>query len=228
MAAFYRSFVKPEDLVFDIGAHAGDRTRAFLGLGCRVVAVEPQALLARLLKLRYAANSKVEIIAAALNDGEPSVNLRVNRANPSVSTASDDFIRAASAGAPGWQGEIWDYETKVPALTLDRLIARYGCPAFTKIDVEGFEDRVLEGLSQPLPALSFEFTTLQRQVALGALDRLRRLGEYKFNACLGESWQSVFVAPRSGDDVVNWLKALPFEANSGDIYCFREGRVLPG
>jgi 16S rRNA A1518/A1519 N6-dimethyltransferase RsmA/KsgA/DIM1 with predicted DNA glycosylase/AP lyase activity len=38
----YRAFVARGDLVFDIGAHAGNRTRAFASLGCRVVAVEPQ------------------------------------------------------------------------------------------------------------------------------------------------------------------------------------------
>jgi hypothetical protein len=43
-------FVKPGDLVFDIGAHAGNRTRAFASLGCRVVALEPQPDFARLLR----------------------------------------------------------------------------------------------------------------------------------------------------------------------------------
>jgi FkbM family methyltransferase len=220
MVAFYRAIVKPGVLVFDIGAHVGDRTRAFLRLDCKVVAVEPQAALAQLLKLRYARNRKVEIIAAALSDGAPTVNLRVNKANPSISTGSEDFVRAAAAGAPGWQNQIWDYVTEVPALTLDRLIARYGRPAFTKIDVEGFEDRVLAGLSEPLPALSFEFTTLQRQVAVCALEQLERLGDYKFNACLGESWRRVFADLQTGGDIARWLKDLPFEANSGDIYCF--------
>jgi FkbM family methyltransferase len=220
MVAFYRAVLRPGDLVFDIGAHVGDRTQAFLSLGCKAVAVEPQAALARLLKLRYARNSNVEIVAAALSDGAPKVKLRINRANPSVSTASDEFVRAAAAGAPGWQNQIWDYETEVPALTLDWLIARHGRPAFTKIDVEGFEDRVLAGLSEPLPVLSFEFTTLQRQVAFRALEHLLRLGEYRFNACLGESWQNVFAALQTGEAVARWLQTLPFEANSGDIYCF--------
>jgi FkbM family methyltransferase len=154
MVAFYRPLVKPGDLVFDIGAHVGDRTRAFLRLGCRVVAVEPQAPLARLLRLRYAANARVTVVAAALSDGATTLTMRVNSSNPAISTASQDFVQAA-AGAPGWEGQIWDYETEVPALTLDALITRYGLPAFTKIDVEGFEDRVLGGLTEPLPALSF-------------------------------------------------------------------------
>src|SRR5690606_17457557 len=36
----YRPFVAPGGLVFDVGAHIGDRTAAFASLGARVVALE--------------------------------------------------------------------------------------------------------------------------------------------------------------------------------------------
>ena len=42
LRTLYQQFVRPGDLVFDIGAHAGNHVRAFSALGCRVVALEPQ------------------------------------------------------------------------------------------------------------------------------------------------------------------------------------------
>src|SRR5271154_272335 len=38
---FYKQFIKPGDLVFDVGANIGVKTAAFLAAGARVIAVEP-------------------------------------------------------------------------------------------------------------------------------------------------------------------------------------------
>ncbi len=43
---FYSQFIRPGDLVFDIGANRGDRTEVFVQMGARVVAAEPQPWLA--------------------------------------------------------------------------------------------------------------------------------------------------------------------------------------
>ena len=145
----------------------------------------------------------------------------INRENPTVSTASRAFI-AAAAGAKGWEGECWGDHIRVPMTTLDALIARHGAPAFAKVDVEGFEAEALAGLTRAIPALSFEFTTIQRDVALAALDRCVALGYARFAASLGETHVFTHEGWLSAEEMRHWLAGLPHEANSGDVYAVRE------
>jgi FkbM family methyltransferase len=217
MDRLYGQFVRAGDLVFDIGAHVGDRVGSFRRLGARVVAVEPQPPLVTTLKLLYGLNRNVIIEPSAIGREVGSVALKLNIDNPTISTASEAFVRAAD-GAPGWQNQAWTETIEVPLTTLDVLIERHGRPDFIKIDVEGFEAEALAGLSRPVKALSFEFTTIQRDVALGCLIRCTALGFRRYKAALGESQSFVAERWQTVDEIARWLKELPVEANSGDIY----------
>lgn len=217
MDALYRRFVPPGGLVFDIGAHVGDRVSSFRRLGARVVALEPQPGPAAVIRLLHGLDRGVVLLRAAAGPEPGELVLHVNSRNPTVSTASRDFVRAAD-GASGWEGQAWDERITVPVVTLDGLAAAHGRPDFVKIDVEGFEDKVLEGLALPVPALSFEFTTIARDVAARCIARIAALGAYRFNVALGESQQLVFPEPIDGAAMLAYVEGLPHEANSGDVY----------
>lgn len=222
MDALYGQFLKRGELAFDIGAHVGDRIASFRRLGADVVALEPQPLLMRALTLLHGRDARVLLIPAAVAEYSGEVTLRINTANPTVSSASDAFIFRAE-GAFGWEGQSWDDEVQVQTMTLDRLIATFGPPKFIKIDVEGYEDLVLNGLSQAVPALSFEFTTIAMDVALRCVERLERLGDYRFNAAYGESQELTFEPWLSGAQMTEFLKQIPYKKNSGDIYARLSG-----
>jgi FkbM family methyltransferase len=215
MDKLYSQFIVPGDLVFDVGAHVGDRVAAFRRLGAHIVAVEPQPALHRMLRMLFGRDSCVALVPAAIGRELGTAEMKINPDNPTLSTLSEHFI-AASREAAGWQGESWPTSLEVPVTTLDTLIESHGVPAFVKLDIEGFEAEALWGLSRAVPALSFEFTTIQRAVGLTCIERCAALGYTEFNAAIGES--QALGEWRTASALADWLVALPHAANSGDVY----------
>ncbi|HYG89906.1 MAG TPA: FkbM family methyltransferase [Azospirillum sp.] len=215
--AFYAGFVRPGDLCFDIGAHMGDRVAVFLSLGARVVAVEPQPDFQRILRAQFGRNPRAVLEAGAVGAHAGTAELRINRRHPTLSTLSADWIAAVGRDA-SFPTTGWNERLMVTVTTLDALIAEHGVPAFCKIDVEGFEQQVLAGLSRPLPCLSFEYIAVTRDMAVACIDRLEQLGKYRFNVSPGESKRLLFDAWIGRDALVDWLAGLRPGDGSGDVY----------
>ena len=168
------------------------------------------------LRLLYGLNRAVTIKEVAVGREPGRARILINTDNPTVSSLSAGFVEAAH-GAPGWETQRWTKSADIDVTTLDALIARHGRPAFIKLDVEGFEAEALQGLSQAVRGLSFEFTTIQREVAYACVERCKDLGYNRFNAALGES-QALMSQWMDADGIRRWLVELPQSANSGDVY----------
>ena len=220
MDRLYARFLEPGSLAFDIGSHVGDRIGSFRRCGARVIALEPQPDCARAIRAIYAGDAHVTLVEAACGRVPGTVTLHINSANPTVTTASEAFVKAAD-GAGGWEGQTWDRAVPVPATTLAALISEHGMPDFIKVDVEGFEADVLASLSAPPPALSFEFTTIQRDVAFACLEILSAIGRYEFDVALGETQVLSFGRGVTHAEMAAHIRGLPHSANSGDVYARR-------
>lgn len=213
----YSSFVGAGDLVFDIGAHAGNRVRAFRSLGCRVVAVEPQPDFARMLRAFFGRTSRIEIVEAAVGATAGRATLSVSERTPTVSTVSTGW-RDARAAEPGFAGVNWNRRVDVDTTTLDRLIERFGMPRFVKIDCEGSESAVLTGLTRAVAALSFEYLPWTPDEAQACVTQLATLGRYQFNWSAGESGRLASDRWLSASELAEQLRSPEAQERPGDVY----------
>jgi FkbM family methyltransferase len=223
----YRPWVGPGRLVFDIGAHLGDRTRTFASLGARVIAFEPQPHLRAWLEKLEGHKPQVEIRPDAVGPELGTATLAISARNPTLSTLAHQWREQLASRHQGFAQVAWDESIEVPVVTLDHLIEQYGIPQFCKIDVEGFEPQVLAGLSHPIPALSFEFIQGHHDQVMECLSHLNRIAPnpYRFNVVIGE--QRVFHFPQwvHQQTLVDWLAGSGQSISSGDIYAEYTGEL---
>jgi FkbM family methyltransferase len=126
--------------------------------------------------------------------------------------------RDRRAGDPDFAHVRWNRRVDIDTTTLDLLIARYGVPAFVKIDVEGAEPMVLAGLTRAVPALSFEYLPRALDHVRAAVDRLAELGAYRFNWSAGESFRLAEGSWVDGETLLVRLRSAEAQRRSGDIY----------
>ena len=213
MRAFYGGIVGAGDLVFDVGAAEGYHAAVLAGLGARVVCLEPQPYCLSVLERRFAGHPRVRVVAAGVGAEPGEATLHVSRGDPEISTFGVDKWRSGR-----FAGFAWEDRITVPVVTLDGLIAEHGAPDLVKVDVEGWEPKVLAGLGRPLPWLSFEFTREFLDDARRCVERLAALGPTEFNATLFRRWRFGLEGWVAGDELLDALAREPRGALFGDIH----------
>jgi FkbM family methyltransferase len=214
---FYSQFIAKNDLCFDIGANVGRRVEVMLRLGARVVAAEPVPYCVKVLRRKFGNNSNVTVVDRAVGDEKGQKEMMICDAH-SLSSLSEDWVHGVSDSGRYAQN-VWDKQVEVEMVTLDELIAQYGKPQFVKIDVEGYEDKVMNGLSQPLRYMCFEYTPELLGVAERSIKRLADLGTAQFNYTTGRN-PFAFVSSdwMKADDMLGIFSGIKGGEDVGDIF----------
>jgi FkbM family methyltransferase len=217
-ARFYAQFIQRGDLCFDVGAHLGRKLELFVDLGARILAIEPDQTCVDSLRQKFGNLDQVDIVAVGLSADGRDIRFWLNDKYPEMSSFSPAFIEACD----DYFGETqykWHRTGPMPTTTLDALIEQYGLPDFCKLDVEGFEDEVLCGLSQPIQHLCLEHLSFCPQPAMMAVERLASLGNYRFNYSYSEETGLVEDRWCSATDLLSRVQDFPETAPVGcDIH----------
>lgn len=151
-------------IALDIGANIGNHAIFFSRYFARVIAFEPNPTAAALLRTNLAANNiaNVTVCEVGLSDRSETLAFRESPAN----LGAGRFLSNASAGRPG--------EKLVAVACGDDVLTglQQDAPiSFIKLDVEGFEERVLRGLAKTLgqhqPLVLYEAWNVEAATSVG-------------------------------------------------------------
>lgn len=173
---FYKQFVRKDSLVFDIGANIGLKSAAFIGLGARVIACEPNPVCVEILERRFRRairRGQMTVIPKAVSDQSEVIKLNQfwdGGGNSSASSKFSDYLEEAM-GPPT---AVYHVET----IAGGELFQRFGCPDFIKVDVEGMDAEVLSTFPVRSSALSFEYNIAPEviEVTHKCFSEVNRLG----------------------------------------------------
>ena len=178
VAALYGQFVSPGSLVFDVGANVGDRTAVLVELGARVVAVEPQADCAAVLRERFGEAVTVEQAAVGSALGEAELHVPSAHTIFNLNPVSVERVRERRFSDTRRRPSPSDDHAR-------RAHRRHGVPV-CQGRRQGYSSTCFAGLSRAVPALSFEFRLRADRQRLAAVDRLAMLGMDTFNSSRGD------------------------------------------
>ena len=166
MARLFRSLIRPNDVVLDVGANIGCTTLLFSELGSVVHGFEPLGKTFTLLKRNIETNQRSNVVVhhCALGDENKNSEIYFSDTNRSMAFVLDRTTRDDSQTAA------------IRVRRLDDMLPELGVPQinFVKIDVEGYEMRVLNGaratLAKHKPVVEMEFNAwcldVQQRVTL--------------------------------------------------------------
>jgi FkbM family methyltransferase len=141
---FLRAHTPAGGVFVDVGANVGTYAMALarqVGTGGKVIAIEPHPITHARLAFNRAASSfaQVTLVAAAAGPADGELMIETDGDNLGASHIVS--------------GEVSNKAIRVPSLRLQRILGEAGVSHVDalKIDVEGFEDRVLTGFFREAP-----------------------------------------------------------------------------
>jgi len=208
---FYKSMLPSSALCFDVGANIGDKSEALLRAGARVVAFEPNPLLVPELSARFRGEINWTLVLAAVGSG-PDILKFYAREIHGLSSLDEK-------GVQEWQGSL-NGTYNVPVVTLDSAIRALGIPYYCKIDVEGWELEVLNGLTNAIPMISFEYHLNKKDIqkVKQCLQKLKIFGESHVNVTSAEQCEFVFQNWMALEQFVEWFPGNLQQLIKGGLY----------
>lgn len=204
-------------LIFDIGANVGRYSLANIGRARKIVAVEASPRTYTRLCNTVRSYSNIEPLNYAVCNMTGETVTFYDCTADTLSTLDKDWLSSASSRF-GTMPKSFQ-EVTVPAISIDKLIERYGVPDLLKVDVEGAENIVLRSLTQKVPLLCFEWAAEWRDKNKQCIHHLASLGFTRFYVQMEDKYDySPPSFDKSVDEILTFLDVAKDKVDWGMIW----------
>jgi hypothetical protein len=162
-------------LLFDIGANRGDAVYAGLQKGFdKIIALEPAPKMFYMLYNNFKNDQKVIPLKYAVSNSNGEKIEFYECVEDGLSTIEKSWLTGENALYKGKEFRTINATT----CTIDRLVEKYGLPDLVKIDVEGAESQVFNGMTCKPKQLCFEWSLFTLDQHVEQLKRLKEINGY--------------------------------------------------
>lgn len=172
-------------IIIDIGANKGLFTDKCLELypDAKITLVEANPTLSWYLRDKYGNNSNIEVLNNLASNSNDVQKFYINPVADTISTASLNWVN--NSRFVGAYSNM--YEISVKGISLDELLNNQIIDLI-KIDVEGFEYEVIQGLSKKNAPICFEWAEEEEENIEKICLYLKNLGYTEFGYILGDEY----------------------------------------
>lgn len=166
-----RKFIREGDVIFDIGGNIGQYAIPFselVGESGKVFSFEPDYKNFSFLQFNKNMNRCNNLICLNYGIGKEDTEgffFRDTETGGRSGSFKKEFVGAGYSG----------FNEKVVLKSFDTIVSEFGSPNFVKIDVEGFEEDVLDGLTISLPNCAF-FVEVREETKVGIFEYFHKKG----------------------------------------------------
>lgn len=159
-------------LCFDIGANVGEYSAENAHLYDKIIAVEPNPDIFKVLQMTADAYKNITPLNYAVCDNECKDIVFYKADLHVLSTINPDWLTSPDSRFYN----TGHHQIICKTITIDKLIEIYGVPDLIKIDVEAGEYECVKSLSQYVKMLCFEWASEMNTITLKCIDHLYSLG----------------------------------------------------
>lgn len=203
-------------LIFDIGANIGNY--AIANISNKILCVEASPITFKKLVNNVKKYPNILALNFAITN-ELVDNISFYHCNAdTISSLDYEWLSNNESRFGNYKNQVT--HMIVPAITLDKLIEKYGIPDLIKIDVEGYEYSVIKSLSKKINILCFEWASEWKEKYIKTIEYLETLGYSKYHIQIKDEYTyKPTDYELSKDDVILYLEKSVKKVDWGMIWC---------